>query len=139
MGERAGQGGHRVQQSVGRHRHGGRVGISDVTVAPSGLPEELTTLAGWVACTADARPVDQYAQILAAAGLRIVHTETHDHALTAILDRIEARVRLLRMTAADTLTAAGVEVDAVLQHTGAARQAVTDGLLGYALLVAEKS
>lgn len=120
-------------------RPGGRVGISDVTVAQAGLPTELTTLAGWVACIADARSLSQYAQILAAAGLRTVHTETHDHALSAMIDQIEARLSVLRMTAADHLTASGVDVDSVLHHTAAARRAVTGGQLGYALLIVEKS
>lgn len=36
-------------------RPGGRIGITDVTVAEGGLPVEMTTLAAWVACIADAR------------------------------------------------------------------------------------
>ena len=59
-------------------RPGGRVGITDVTVAESGLPPELSRLTAWVACIADARPVDDYTAILGAAGLRTVHTERHD-------------------------------------------------------------
>ena len=45
---------------------------------PDRLPHELTGLAAWVACIADARPLDEYAAILDRAGLRIVHTERHD-------------------------------------------------------------
>jgi ubiquinone/menaquinone biosynthesis C-methylase UbiE len=120
-------------------RPGGRVGITDVTVAGTGLPQELTTLAAWVACIADARPVREYTEILAGAGLRTVHTETHDDAISRMIDQIDARLAVLRMTAADRLTAAGVETDTVLHYTGLAKKAVTDGLLGYTLLVAEKS
>jgi arsenite methyltransferase len=119
-------------------RPGGRVGITDVTVATSGLPEELTTLAAWVACVADARPLAEYSAILDHAGLRTVHTERHDAAIARMIDEIDARVRLLRMTAPDRLADAGVDVPAVLRYAGLARQAVTDGLIGYALLVAEK-
>jgi arsenite methyltransferase len=119
-------------------RPGGRVGITDVTVADGGLPTELTTLTAWVACIADARPVSQYTDILAAAGLRTVRVERHDDALTRMIDQIEARLAMLRMTGPGRLTAAGVNVDAVLHYTALARQAVADGLLGYALLVAEK-
>jgi arsenite methyltransferase len=119
-------------------RPGGRVGITDVTVADGGLPAELTTLTAWVACIADARPVSRYTDILAVAGLRTVRVEPHDDALARMIDQIEARLALLRMTAADHLMAAGVNVDAVLRYTAVARRAVADGLLGYALLVAEK-
>ncbi|MGH3864382.1 SAM-dependent methyltransferase [Actinokineospora sp.] len=119
-------------------RSGGRVGFTDVTVVETGLPDELTTLGAWVACIADARSVRTYIEILAGAGLRTVRTETHDDALARMIDQIEARVGVLRMTAADRLTEAGVDTDAVLRYTALARLAVTDGLLGYALFIAEK-
>ncbi len=119
-------------------RPGGRAGITDVTVADGGLPGELTTLTAWVACIADARPVSGYTDILSGAGLRTVRVERHDDALARMIDQIEARLTLLRMTAADRLANAGVDVDAVLRYTALAGQAVADGLLGYALLVAEK-
>lgn len=120
-------------------RPGGRVGITDVTVAHGGLPEELTTLAAWVACIADARPLGDYSAILDRAGLRTVHTERHDEAIARMIDEIDARLRLLRMTAPGRLADAGVDVSAVLRYTKLARQAVADGLIGYALLVAEKT
>jgi hypothetical protein len=55
-----------------------------------------------------------------------------------MIDQIEARLSVLRMTAADRLAAAAVDVDAVLRYTALARQAVADGILGYALIIAEK-
>ena len=55
-----------------------------------------------------------------------------------MIDQIEARLAVLRMTAADRLTQAGVDVDAVLRYAALAKQAVANGLRGYALLVAEK-
>ncbi|MEW2635309.1 methyltransferase domain-containing protein [Streptomyces sp. NPDC048389] len=117
---------------------GGRLGITDVTVAPDRLPPELTGLGARIACIADARPLDQYAEILAAAGLRTLRTERHDQAMLRMIDQIEARLHLLRMTALDRLTAAGVDLDAAPAVLDAARTAVTDGSLGYALLIAEK-
>lgn len=119
-------------------RPGGRVGITDVTVAETGLPEALTTLAAWVACIADARSVRTYTEILAAVGMRTVRTEAHDDSVARMTDQIEARVRLLRMTATDRLTEAGVDVDAVLRYTALTKQAVADGLIGYSLIIAEK-
>lgn len=118
---------------------GGRLGITDVTVDPDRLPPELTGLGARIACIADARPLDQYAQILAAAGLRTLRTERHDQTMLRMIDQIEARLHLLRMTALDRLTAAGVDLDAAPAVLDAARAAVTDGALGYALLIAEKS
>jgi arsenite methyltransferase len=119
-------------------RPGGRAGITDVTVTGGGLPEELTTLSAWAACIAGARPARQYAELLAAAGLRVIHTERHDDAIARMIGQIEARVRLLRMTAAGRLAAAGIDTSAVLRHAALAGQAVAGGLIGYRLLVAEK-
>ncbi|SFB40908.1 hypothetical protein SAMN05216266_110122 [Amycolatopsis marina] len=119
-------------------RPGGRVGITDVVVAGAGLPEELTTLTAWVACIADARPLGEYSAILHQAGLRTVHTEQYDDALTRMIDEIDARIRLLRMTAPARLAEAGVDVSAVLHYTTLARKTVQEGQIGYALLIAER-
>ncbi len=119
-------------------RPGGRAGITDVTVQPGRLPPELTGLAAWVACVADARPLDGYTAILTAAGLRVVHTERHDAAMGRMIDQIEARLTLVRMTAKAKAEAIGVDFDRAAPVLTAARAAVADGALGYALLVAEK-
>ncbi|SFD77117.1 class I SAM-dependent methyltransferase [Streptomyces aidingensis] len=121
-------------------RPGGRAGISDVTADPARLPPELTGLAARIACIADARPLDEYARLLAAAGLRVLRTERHDHALLRMTDQIEARLKLLAMTAPGKLAAAGLDggPQAARPALAAARRAVADGRLGYALLIAEK-
>ncbi|MDZ7884154.1 MAG: hypothetical protein U5N53_15175 [Mycobacterium sp.] len=119
-------------------RTGGRLGLADVTVAVDRLPDELTSLTAWVACIADARPLADYIAILGSAGLATRHTESHDGALLRMLDQIEARVKLARMTRAAMLDEAGVDTEAVLGYLERVRCAVTDGLLGYALLIAEK-
>ena len=49
-------------------RPGGRVGLSDLTRLAQ-LPEELQGLLAWVACIADARPVEEYVSYLEAAGI----------------------------------------------------------------------
>lgn len=116
---------------------GGRLGITDVTIDPDRLPPELTGLGSRIACIADARPLHEYTGVLAAAGLRTVHTERHDTAMLRMIDQIEARLNLLRMTSLDRLTAAGFDLDAAPMVLGAARRAVAGGVLGYALLIAE--
>lgn len=120
-------------------RPGGRLGLTDVTADRAALPVELTTLGAWVACVADARPVDEYASILAEAGLRVVRTERHDAALLRMIDQIEARLGMLRLTAGEQLKGLGADVDQAPTLLAAARGAVTDGTLGYALLTAQKS
>ena len=118
-------------------RPGGRVGITDVVTQPSRLPPELTGLAAWIACVADARPLEEYATLLTAAGLRVRESERHDAAVTRMIDQIEARLSVVRMTARAKAEALGLDFDRAGPVLAAARAAVTDGALGYALLVAE--
>ncbi|MFC9243661.1 hypothetical protein ACFT7S_06265 [Streptomyces sp. NPDC057136] len=54
-----------------------------------------------------------------------------------VIDQIAARLNLLRMTSLDKLTAAGIDLDAAPMVLGAARTAVADGVLGFALLIAD--
>jgi arsenite methyltransferase len=117
-------------------RPGGRLGITDVTIAPPGLTGELAGLAGWVACLADARPLEEYSSILAGAGMRTVHTERHDPALARMVEQIDARLRALRMMRSTIPALAGVDFDRAADLTAQAAAAVRDGIAGYAMLVA---
>lgn len=119
-------------------RPGGRVGITDITVDPERLDDRLRGLAGWVACLADARTGEDYQTLLCDAGLRVAVVEGHDQALAAMVDRIDARLRALRIAGRAIPALAGVGLDAALRITKLARQAVADGVAGYALLTAIK-
>jgi ubiquinone/menaquinone biosynthesis C-methylase UbiE len=119
-------------------RPGGRVGITDVTASPDALSGELTTLAARIACIADARPVAGYADLLTAAGLTVRYTERHDATILRLINQIEARLALVRMTARAKAEALGLDFAQVFPVLAAAREAATAGLVGYALLVAEK-
>jgi arsenite methyltransferase len=119
-------------------RPGGKVGITDVIAAPAALPDPLTTLGARIACVADARPLAGYAELLTAAGLRVRHTERHDSAIVRLIDQIEARLALIRMTARAKAEALGLGFEQVGPLLGAARAAAAAGQLGYGLLVAEK-
>jgi ubiquinone/menaquinone biosynthesis C-methylase UbiE len=61
-------------------RRGGGIGMSDLTRFHE-LPAELTDLLGWVACIADAQPIERYASYLQSAGLRVHCTEEPGEAL----------------------------------------------------------
>jgi arsenite methyltransferase len=116
-------------------RPGGRVGITDVTLDPARLDPELVTLAAYIACIADARPASEYAALLADAGLAVVVSEAHDEALAAMIDQIEAR---LRMVAGLGAPGPALDLDTILRYTTAAARAVADGVAGYQLIVAQK-
>jgi arsenite methyltransferase len=117
---------------------GGRLGLTDVAADRDRLPEELTGLTAWIACVADARPLAEYADLTASAGLLVLTTERHTAALSRMIDQIEARLELLRMTARPRLEELGLDVERAKPVLDAARQAVAAGILDYVLLVAEK-
>ncbi|MEV4624012.1 methyltransferase domain-containing protein [Asanoa sp. NPDC049573] len=119
-------------------RPGGLLGITDVTVDRTRLPPELSGLSGWIACLADARLLGEYTDVLTAAGLAVTHTERHDAAITAMLDQIEARLTLVRMTARDRAEDLGVDFDQAPAVVAATRTAIGDGVIGYALITARK-
>lgn len=115
---------------------GGRVGITDVALDPARLDAELQTLAGWVACLADARPVAEYVELLAGAGLTVAHTEPHDDALGRMIEQIDARLVAFRMAKVPALES--IDFDIARERTALAAKAVRDGIAGYSLLVAQK-
>jgi arsenite methyltransferase len=119
-------------------RSGGRVGITDIVADPARLPAELTGLAAWVACIADARPVPEYRRLLEHAGLRVTLVEHHTHALDRMIRQIAARLELLKMIARPRLEALGVDFARTGPVLDAARTAARDGVLDYVLVVAEK-
>lgn len=119
-------------------RPGGRVGITDVTVDSRAPDGELSTLAGWVGCIADAKTVPEYGALLARQGLRTITMERHDDAIAQMVDRIEERLLALQAVAGALPGLAGVGWEQALRMTRLAENAVADGVIGYALLVLER-
>lgn len=115
-------------------RPGGRVGITDVALDPERLGE-LESLAGWIACLADARPVSAYRSLLAGAGLELTFVEAHDESLARMIEDFDSRLvasRLARLPALE-----GLDYELARDRTAMAACAVRDGSAGYALMVAE--
>jgi ubiquinone/menaquinone biosynthesis C-methylase UbiE len=115
---------------------GGRVGITDVTLDRDRLDPQLATLAGWVACIADARTAADYCRYLERAGLEITLVEAHDDALAGMIDTVDARLAACGMITLPAL--AGLDIQAMRHKVAIAARAVADGIAGYSLLVARK-
>jgi SAM-dependent methyltransferase len=118
-------------------RPGGIAAIADVTADVAALPDELRTAAARVACVADACPVEEHLAMLRAAGWAPVAVERCGAELTAMIDRVEARLRVARM-----LVAPGDQRDRVREAITLARLArgeVARGTLGYVLLTARRA
>ena len=95
------------------------------------LPPSLLSLQAWVACVADARPLGEIAELLAYAGFEIEEAEPHEDALAALVDRIEARLKVAKFLAAEGAAHA-------LELVRDVRGAVESGTLGYGVVIARR-
>jgi arsenite methyltransferase len=115
---------------------GGRVGLSDLT-RRGDLPPELRGLLAWVACVADARPVDEYVGYLAAAGFETPVVERHDAALAAMVAQVRQKLLGAQVMAKiGKVSLPGVDWEQAGSTCRAAAEAVKVGQLGYAAIVA---
>jgi ubiquinone/menaquinone biosynthesis C-methylase UbiE len=117
---------------------GGQVGLSDLTRGPV-LPKELDNLLAWVACVADAQPIEGYTTYLQAAGLKVEHVEPHDEALHELLQQV--RTKLLGaeiMVGLKKLELPNVDFVAAKQTVKDVAAAIENHQLGYAIMTAVK-
>ncbi|HEV3331092.1 MAG TPA: methyltransferase domain-containing protein [Bryobacteraceae bacterium] len=118
-------------------RPGGRVGISDLTRSGP-LHQELEGLLAWIACIADARPVEEYAGHLKAAGFEVTTTEPHNDALAEMARDVQGRLLGVElMVKLKKLDFPGADFEQAKQLARAAANAIQQGLLGYILIVAQ--
>jgi SAM-dependent methyltransferase len=118
-------------------RPGGRVGISDL-IRRGQLPAELDGLLAWVACIADARPLDEYVAFLTGAGFARPTVERHDDALAEMVSGIRKKLLGAQLMAkVGKLSLPGADWDRAAAMARAAAEATTRGQLGYAAIVAE--
>ena len=118
-------------------RPGGMIGLSDLT-RESDLPSELETLLAWVACIADARSLEEYAEYLRNAGCSHVHTEPHDDVLAQMVKDIRGRLTAVQILAGlKKVSYPGIDMAYAQTIARAAEKGIQDGKLGYALLIGE--
>jgi SAM-dependent methyltransferase len=117
-------------------RPGARLVLADMVAEPDRLPDELRSLAAWVACVADARPVTELSGLLGRAGFVIESTARHDDALARLLDVVDARLRTAALIGRDFL---GDSVDQGRELVHAAREALSEGNLGYGSILARRA
>lgn len=119
-------------------RLNGQVGLSDLTRAPV-LPKELDSLLAWIACIADAQPLESYVACLRGADLEMKNVELHDDALMDMVQQI--RMKLLGaevLTGLKRLALPEVDFTFAKQMAQSALTAIRQGQLGYSVLIAVK-
>jgi arsenite methyltransferase len=110
--------------------------IADVTADRERLPPLLRSAAARLACVGDALSVEGYERLLRGEGLTIERVEPCDDALAAMADRVNARLRAARILRVPALEPYRADLEAAVELSRLARQAIADGVVGYALIVA---
>ncbi len=118
----------------------GRIGVSDLT-RNGVLAPQLDTLLAWVACVADARSAEDYIAFLTHAGLAVEMTENHTAALRSVVE--DAHLKLMGTEILQKLgkiaLPVGIDLEEAKALARSASEAVRDGTLAYALILASKS
>jgi ubiquinone/menaquinone biosynthesis C-methylase UbiE len=117
----------------------GCVGLSDLTRTGE-VPEALHGLLAWIACIADAQPVNVYTRYLIEAGLTVDLIETHDEALHEMVRQIRGKLLaaelLIRLGKFDLSGRLDLEQAKTLAKSAA--RALQMEVFGYTLIIASK-
>jgi len=113
-------------------RPGGRLALSDVVLDQERADPRLRSVAGWVACLADARSAEAYATLLSEAGFEMGRIEHHDAALLDLLAQIDARLRIAKMTG----LAGDLDLEKAFKLVDLATVAVAEQVAGYVTITA---
>jgi arsenite methyltransferase len=123
---------HRVLKS------GGRVGISDITKDGTHLPG-LDGLLAWIACIGDAQSLDQYANLLANADLKVDIRQARDHYLQEMVQAIRGKLLVADiLIGLKKLDLRGLDLEQAKAFSTAAQDAIAKEHLGYGIVVARK-
>ncbi len=134
-----------VAQAAALLKPGGRLAISDVTVEPGFLPEELDNSLGQLLCVTGALGVDGYAELLSHAGLVNIYREDASFHVSELLAKIKGALAAFSALACvlDDQGQDGIfgDLSPETDWNGLIEkleQLVSAGRLGYWLYVAEK-
>ena len=118
---------------------GGQMGLSDVTRTGE-VPEDLRGLLAWIACIADAQPVEDYMRYLTTAGLVVKLVERCDDTLAELVHEIQGKLLVVEML--DRLKK--IELPGTINFEQAralaksATTAIRAGKFGYIVIVATR-
>ena len=116
----------------------GRLGLSDLTRSGP-LPPDMEGLLAWVACIADALPVNEYVGYLKTAGFENIEIECHDEALADMVRDIQGRLLGAEiMVNLKKLAFPGLDITQAKSLLRAAADALRTRLLGYSLIAASR-
>lgn len=116
----------------------GQVGISDLT-RNGPLARELSDLMSWIACIADAQSLPDYAALLSSAAFATRVTDQQNGALFEFVSQMRTRLLAAEvMVGLQKLSLPGFDFAGAKSVARHALEAVKNGNLGYAIIVASK-
>jgi len=116
----------------------GRLALSDVVVDRPRLAPKLDNALATVACIGEALSRDGYEHLLAGAGLRPTGIESRNEDAAALAGRIHDRLRGARVLGLDRMAGSPVAIEEAIELVRAARRAIAQGALGYAIFAAAR-
>jgi SAM-dependent methyltransferase len=117
-------------------RAGGRVALSDVVIDRARLPAALDGPLAAVACVGEAMSERGYERLLTEAGFRPTAVERRDADAATLAERVEDRLRGARLLGLDRAAGSPIATADAIEIVAAARRAIADGALGYAIIAA---
>jgi hypothetical protein len=119
-------------------RPDGRLALCDVVVDRPRLPPELDGPLATLACVGEALSRQGYEGLLAEAGLRPTAVESRADDAAALAERVLDRLRGARVLGLDRAEESPIATGETIEVVRAARRAVAEGALGYAIFVASR-
>ncbi len=119
-------------------RPSGRLALCDVVVDRPRLPPKLDVALATVACIGEALSRDGYEALLTNAGLRVTAIESRDEDAGLLAERVLDRLRGARVLGLDRPAGSPIATGEAIELVQAARRAIAQGALGYAILAATR-
>jgi arsenite methyltransferase len=119
-------------------RRDGWLALADVVVERARLPSELDVALATVACIGEGLSRNGYLDLLAGAGLRPTAIESRDEDAAALAERVHDRLRGARVLGVDRAAGSPIATEEGIALVGAARRAIGEGALGYAIFAATR-
>jgi ubiquinone/menaquinone biosynthesis C-methylase UbiE len=119
-------------------RPGGRVAIADMLADHDRLPPSLSGPLATAACVGSALSREDLLRLLASSGFRVLETLSRTQEAADMAERVYDRLRGARILGADRIAGSAPAIRAAIEMAAAARTAIAQGALDYAILAASR-
>jgi arsenite methyltransferase len=119
-------------------RPDGRVAIADVLADHERLPASLSGPLAAVACVGTALSREELLQLLRSSGFRLLGIESCTTEAAELAERVYDRLRGTRLLGADRMIGSALPIKDAVAMAKAAREAIADGALDYAIFAAAR-